>query len=347
MTALVVACAVPIAKVIGLSGEAYGFVVFYTRVLCLSLPFLTIMLAANACLRGAGDTLTPAVAMIVVDVVNMVFSFALTRGWAGLPEMGFRGIAVGTVIAYVAGGALQLYVLFRGGAGGRLRLHLHRLRPHWHTLKRILRIGLPSGMEGLLVWAAQFAVLTIINRIDRTNVSASAPHRCRPGRGPQLHDRPGDRDGRRDDGRPEPGDARRRAARPARRTSRSSSARGSWPRAGWRSSFSDETWPPCSTTTRPSRRWPGGAFSSPPSRRSGSPRRSSSPALRGAGDTFVVMAVNIASTVGLRLSAVVVVTLAFHLGLVAVWVVLASELTVRGLWVYLRFLHGGWRHAKV
>jgi Na+-driven multidrug efflux pump len=34
-------------------------------------------------------------------------------------------------------------------------------------------------------------------------------------------------------------------------------------------------------------------------------------------------------------------------GLVAIWVVLAGELTLRGGFMYLRFLHGGWRHVKV
>ena len=41
------------------------------------------MFVANACLRGAGDTLTPAIAMIVVDVVNIVLTWGLTLGHVG------------------------------------------------------------------------------------------------------------------------------------------------------------------------------------------------------------------------------------------------------------------------
>ena len=48
--------------------------------------------------------------------------------------MGFRGIAIGTVIAYMAGGLIQFGVLVSGR--GKLRLFLHRLRPHWTTLRR-------------------------------------------------------------------------------------------------------------------------------------------------------------------------------------------------------------------
>jgi len=59
------------------------------------------------------------------------------------------------------------------------------------------------------------------------------------------------------------------------------------------------------------------------------------------------MIINLASTIGLRLTAVLIVTLAFHKGLDAIWIVLSAELTIRGLLVYLRFRQGGWRHVKV
>ncbi len=135
--------------------------------LAFAMPFMTLMFVANAALRGAGDTITPAVAMIVVDVINMFLTYTLTRGAMGLPKMGFTGIATGTVIAYTTGGVLQFFVLVAGRGG--IRLHLHRLRPHWLTLKRIFRIGIPSGFEGLLVWVAQFGVVYVINHMDPSN----------------------------------------------------------------------------------------------------------------------------------------------------------------------------------
>ena len=57
--------------------------------------------------------------MIIVDVVNMFFSYSLTYGACGLPRLGFDGIAAGTVIAYIAGGMIQFFVLIRGRGGLR------------------------------------------------------------------------------------------------------------------------------------------------------------------------------------------------------------------------------------
>ncbi len=86
------------------------------------MPASTLMFVAASCLRGGGDTLTPAIAMIVVDVTNILFTFALCNGWFGLPVLGFVGIAIGTIIAYMAGGLILFVALLRGkaacGCGG-------------------------------------------------------------------------------------------------------------------------------------------------------------------------------------------------------------------------------------
>ena len=57
--------------------------------------------------------------------------------------------------------SMLLVVLLSGK--GRLRLFPHRMRPHWSTMRRILRIGVPSGVEGVLTWGAQFVILFIQN----------------------------------------------------------------------------------------------------------------------------------------------------------------------------------------
>jgi len=59
------------------------------------------------------------------------------------------------------------------------------------------------------------------------------------------------------------------------------------------------------------------------------------------------MIINLASIIGLRLTGVLIVTLVFGYGLAAVWIILASELTLRGLFVFARFLHGGWKKVEV
>ena len=345
LAALFILFAVPFAAMTGLEGHAYSFSLYYIRVLSLSLPFSILMYAAGACLRGAGDSLTPAIAMIVVDLVNMGFSAALTWGWLGLPAMGFRGIALGTVIAYVVGGVLLFGVLVSGR--GKLRLFLHRLRPHWLTLKRIFRIGIPSGTEWLLTWVAQFIIVIIINRADTTNLM-SAAHIIAV-RVEALSYMIGF------------------AVATAAATMVGQALGMNSPNRASRSAYLAYAVGGGAMTL-------GGAlfilfghvftgfmtnvpaiahlaatclFITAFAQPGFAAAAIFSGALRGAGDTFSVMIINLASIIFVRLAGVLFVATWLHLGLTAIWVVLACELTVRGLLVYVRFRHGGWRHARV
>jgi putative MATE family efflux protein len=329
-----------------LNGDAAVFALSYLRMLSACLPFLTVMLAANACLRGAGDTLTPAVSMILVNLVNMGLSFGLTYGWWGLPRMGFDGIAAGTVIAYVVGGLLQFGVLVSGYGG--IRLHWHRLRPHWHTLRRIFRVGVPAGVEGLLIWVAQFAIVIVINQMDRTNTAAAAhlnavkieafsylPGFAFATAAATLVGRSlGMKDARR-----------------AKRGTYLAYALGGgmmtlcgvifilWGRtlAGWMLPNQPAI---AGLTARC-------LFVTGFIQSGFAASMIFSGALRGAGDTVAVMALNLFSTIVVRLAGVLFVVFVFGQGLVAVWCVLAGELFLRGLIVWLRFEKGAWRHIEV
>ncbi|HQY88203.1 MAG TPA: MATE family efflux transporter, partial [Tepidisphaeraceae bacterium] len=88
-----------IGKISGLPPEAIPNFTTYMRIMAPALPLTIVMFAAASCLRGAGDTLSTAVAFIVLDLTNALLSLGLTRGWGPLPNLGFAGIAVGTSIA--------------------------------------------------------------------------------------------------------------------------------------------------------------------------------------------------------------------------------------------------------
>jgi putative MATE family efflux protein len=136
---------------IGLSPAAGVQAEDFLRVLAISGPFSGAMFAVNAALRGAGDTRTPFLAMIVVNLVNMVLSWALVFGPEPFGGHGVRGIAAGTVCGWIAGLLTTVLMLGRGKKDG---LHWSResLRPHMETMKRIVRVGAPQAMEIAFMW---------------------------------------------------------------------------------------------------------------------------------------------------------------------------------------------------
>ena len=62
---------------------------------------------------------------------------------------------------------------------------------------------------------------------------------------------------------------------------------------------------------------------------------------------MAVMALNLASIIGVRLVGVLIVVLVFKQGLFGVWCVLCGELVIRGALVFGRFARGGWKDVKV
>lgn len=148
---------------IGLGPEAAVEAERYLRVLALSGPFSGAMFAINAALRGSGDTRTPFLAMVVVNVVNMALSWTFVFAPGPLGGHGVAGIAAGTVGGWIAGLLTAVILLGRGREAG---LHWARaaLAPHVHTMKRIIRVGAPQSLEIACMWGIHaFGIRVIAN----------------------------------------------------------------------------------------------------------------------------------------------------------------------------------------
>ena len=146
-----------------LTPEAKGFATNYLRITALALPFSGVMTVGNASLRASGDTRTPFFAMVIVNIVNAVMSMLFVFGPEGLGGHKVSGIAMGTVSGWLVGTAIILVVLIRGK--GAVKLRLLRLRPHWHTIKRLLKVGIPGGAESLGLWLIHFSMLIAIGKL--------------------------------------------------------------------------------------------------------------------------------------------------------------------------------------
>ena len=152
-----------IGGIAGLGAQALSLCVLYLRIVAVAAPLASVLFVGNACLRGAGDTRSPFWVMVVVNIVNVGTSVLLVYGPAPLGGHGVAGIAAGTLIAWAVGTTLVLFQLFRGSA--QMRLRWMRLRPHWHTAKRIIRVGTPNLFEAAGQWVGNFLILMIVGRL--------------------------------------------------------------------------------------------------------------------------------------------------------------------------------------
>ena len=143
----------------------------YLKTIAPAFLFYSVLLIGNAVLRGAGDTRTPLLVMLAVNVVNIVVAWSLTQGVAGLPKLGVVGSGLGAASGQTIGGLVVLILLVRGRSGLRVGWRVPRL--DWRRVRRILNIGLPAGAEQILL---QLALTSLTVVIARFGTEAYAAH---------------------------------------------------------------------------------------------------------------------------------------------------------------------------
>lgn len=168
-----------VARALNMSDPATSAFVVYLRIVAIGVPFTAVLFAGTACARGAGDTRRPLLAMLVVNVVNVVVSWTLAGVdirrpiWMGgghfvnpLPfDMGVSGIAIGTITAHVVGAVIILRMA-RSGVWG-IQLKRRWLRPHKVTIWRLVRIGLPNFFETFGLWIGNFFIILMVGWLAR------------------------------------------------------------------------------------------------------------------------------------------------------------------------------------
>ncbi len=157
--------------VMQLRGAAAEYAVEYLTIIVPVIPLIMLEQVGAACLRGAGDTVTGLVAKSIVVAINLLVSFCLVTGVAGIESWGWQGIAAGTAIGHGVGGTILLVALLAGRAGLGLRRTL--MRPRADIMARLLKIGIPGGLEvGLLL----FSNLVFVAIVNSLGTAAAAAH---------------------------------------------------------------------------------------------------------------------------------------------------------------------------
>lgn len=147
-----------ISDLLGVQGTIADLVAAFLRIFSLGLPAVGITYAANASMRGAGDTRRPLTVMLLVNGTNIAASWLLMNGIPalGIPALGVIGSACGAAAGWTMGAGLALFFLSRQHPVSP-RLTRRALRPDRSVMWRVMRIGLPSAAE---LFVLQFGVVT-------------------------------------------------------------------------------------------------------------------------------------------------------------------------------------------
>jgi putative MATE family efflux protein len=144
----------------------------YARIVFASMPIFFPYISYTTFLRGIGDSKTPLYFLLVSTAVTIVLTPALILGWLGV-RWGVESAAVAGVAANItAFGAMLAYLNARKHPLRFDREMLRDLGVDWKIFTTVVRIGVPTGLQVIMVALAEIAVISFVNHFGSRATAA-------------------------------------------------------------------------------------------------------------------------------------------------------------------------------
>lgn len=140
----------------------------YLRVYFLGMPASMLYNFCAAILRSVGDTKRPLYYLSIAGVINVVLNlfFVLIFHWSVF------GVALATIISQFVSAFLILKCLIK--EVGDLHIELKELKIYGDKLKKILQIGIPSGIYSVVFSLSNVLIQSAINGFGAVTVAGSS-----------------------------------------------------------------------------------------------------------------------------------------------------------------------------
>ncbi|SHK55575.1 MATE family efflux transporter [Fibrobacter sp. UWEL] len=158
----------PILTAISTPADILDQAILYFRIYFMGMPFIMLYNFCAALLRSKGDTKRPFYVLLVAGAINLVLNILFVVGF----HMDVDGVAIATVIANVISSVTLLVFLRR--ETGPFKFNFWKMRFTPWILGRIIKIGLPAGVQGALFSFSNVCIQSAINSLGSTAVAASA-----------------------------------------------------------------------------------------------------------------------------------------------------------------------------
>jgi putative MATE family efflux protein len=159
----------PLLLMINTPEEILDMAMTYLGIFMSGLVGMFLYNAASAILRGLGDSRTPLRFLAYATVLNIILDPIFIFGLGPIPAMGVGGAALATIIAQGISAVLALRYLYI--QSGLLHYHPGLLRLDWNLTLLTFRIGLPAGIQQVLVSLSAVVVNSIVNSFGATVIA--------------------------------------------------------------------------------------------------------------------------------------------------------------------------------
>ncbi len=132
-----------------------------------SVPLLIYNMGAGI-LRSVGDSQRPFNFLVVAAITNVVLDLV----FVAMFKMSVVGAGIATLIAQIVSAVLVTYNLLKSDR--TFKLELREIKLHSDSLKSILKIGLPAGMQGVIISISNTLIQSEINGFGSSIIAGNA-----------------------------------------------------------------------------------------------------------------------------------------------------------------------------
>ena len=155
-------------EIMGTPDDVIGQSALYMRIYFMGMPFFMLYDFGASILRSIGDTRRPMYALIVSGVVNVILNLLFVVVF----HMGVAGAGLATVGANATSAVQILYFLTHEELP--IRLSFKSLTIDHDAVSKILKIGVPAGLQGMVFSLANVCIQSGINSFGAGGIAGSA-----------------------------------------------------------------------------------------------------------------------------------------------------------------------------
>ena len=169
----------PILEAMSTPDDVIDLAAQYLRIYFCGMPFTMIYNFGSAIMRSVGDTRLPFYSLLVATLCNFVLDWL----FVAVLGMGVDGVAWATVIANAVNAFIIVIFLMREPDPVTLRLRIGRRDFSIADFRKMLQIGIPAGLQGMVFSISNIFIQSAINSFGSDAVAGSATagklDRCR------------------------------------------------------------------------------------------------------------------------------------------------------------------------
>lgn len=160
--------AAPLLSLLNVPEEVFPLALLYLRIYLAGLPVILLYNFEAAIFRSVGETRLPLLALTASGILNVI----LNLFFVAVLGMTVDGVAIATVLSNAVSAAILYRCLRRTQKA--IRIEPKELRIDGESLGRILRIGLPAGIQSAVFSVANIIIQGSINSLGTVVMAASS-----------------------------------------------------------------------------------------------------------------------------------------------------------------------------